>query len=83
VLLPVFSMTEQSMEELMKPESRVRILSFTSTVAKFRRGVMEAVELSDQQRQQQEASEPKHAAAAAAAAAPEAGAAKKKARKKS
>jgi hypothetical protein len=75
-------MTEQSMEELMKPESRVRILSFTSTVAKFRRGVMEAVELSDQQRQQQEASEPKHGAAAAAAA-PEAAAAKKKAKKKS
>jgi len=83
-------MTEQSMEELMKPESRVRILSFTATVAKYRRAVMEAVEASEQQRREQrrqgeEDSKPQKKTAqqepsAAAAADAKKGAAKKKAK---
>jgi len=34
-------LTEQSMEELMKPEMRVRMLSFCQTVAKFRGHLIE------------------------------------------
>ena len=67
-------MTEQPMSELMKPEARVRILSFSATVAKFRRGVLEAVEQSNSLRAKREEankdkSEHKTMAAAAAAAA--------------
>ncbi len=60
------------MDELMKAEQRVRIISFASTVAKFRRGVMEAVEASNEARklrEKQQQWEGKTASSAAAAAA--------------
>ena len=59
---------EQPLEELMKPEMRIRMLSFTATIGKFRKGVMEAVEASNEARGIKKAAAEGSAAAAASTA---------------
>jgi hypothetical protein len=70
-------MAEQPLEELLKPEVRVRMLSFVSTVSKFRKGLIEAVELSNQKHRAEAEDQGPNAQLAAATAS--AAAAEKKA----
>jgi len=62
-------LTEQSFDELLKAECRVKIISFIATIRKFRKAVMEAVEeIYAKQKAKKEAEEEEKDDAAAASA---------------